>query len=206
MPNAAASTAPTLTRHWLTQAARRRCCLSLALPRPLVTAELSIGQPMFRATNLRIKEPSHVQFDDIENYGYKLAASIRNSPDVLWTRLLDVKIYRKDVKIYRIMQGTMSGARRRGRPRTAWMDNTKTWTGLSVEESVRISEDRDKWRKYVHGRKYDQRSDRGRLKNRIYRTDTSWFNIHCEAEKKNEFSFVCIFKYLTETGEFLHTY
>ena len=48
-------------------------------------------------------------------------------------------------------QGTMPGARRRGRPRTAWMDNIKTWTGLSVEESVRITEDRDKWRKYVHG-------------------------------------------------------
>jgi len=50
-----------------------------------------------------------------------------------------------------IMQGTMPGARRRGRPRTAWMDNIKTWTGLSMEESVRITEDRDKWRKYVHG-------------------------------------------------------
>jgi len=91
----------------------------------------------------------------------------------------------------------MAGARRRGRPRTAWiiiiiiiiiheyyyggavalllqdhltmsasrresiyretllkqhnMDNIKTWTGLSVEESVRMTEDRDKWRKYVHG-------------------------------------------------------
>ena len=50
-----------------------------------------------------------------------------------------------------IMQGTMPGARRRGRPRTAWMDNIKTWTGLSVDESTRITEDRDKWRKYVHG-------------------------------------------------------
>ena len=50
-----------------------------------------------------------------------------------------------------IMQGTMPGARRRGRPHTAWMDNIKTWTGLSVEESVRMTEDRDKWRKYVHG-------------------------------------------------------
>jgi len=48
-----------------------------------------------------------------------------------------------------IMQGRMPGARRRGRPRTAWMD--KTWTGLSVEESIRMTEDRDKWRKYVHG-------------------------------------------------------
>jgi len=39
-------------------------------------------------------------------------------------------------------KGTMPGARRRGRPRTAWMDDIKTWTGLPVEESVR--EDMDK--------------------------------------------------------------
>jgi len=45
----------------------------------------------------------------------------------------------------------MPGARRRGRPHTAWMNNIKTWTGLSMEESVRMTEDRDKWRKYVHG-------------------------------------------------------
>jgi len=73
-----------------------------------------------------------------------------------------------------IMQGTMPGAHRRGRPRTAWMDNIETWSGLSVEESIRMTEDRDKcalvmspgmlrrdisrrfiiiiikWRKYVH--------------------------------------------------------
>ena len=50
-----------------------------------------------------------------------------------------------------IMQGTMPGARRRGRPHTAWMDNIRTCTGLSVKESIRMTEDRDKWRKYVHG-------------------------------------------------------
>jgi len=50
-----------------------------------------------------------------------------------------------------MMQGTMPGARRRGRPRTAWMDNIKTWTGLPVEESIRMTEDSDTWRKYVHG-------------------------------------------------------
>ena len=48
------------------------------------------------------------------------------------------------------MQGTMPGARKRGKPRTAWMD-IKTWTGLPVDESIRMTEDRDKWRKYVHG-------------------------------------------------------
>ena len=37
-----------------------------------------------------------------------------------------------------IMQGMMPGARRRGRPCTAWMDNINTWTGLLVEESIRM--------------------------------------------------------------------
>jgi len=41
-----------------------------------------------------------------------------------------------------IMQGTIPGVWRRGRPRTAWIDNSK-----SVEESIRMTEDRDKWRK-----------------------------------------------------------
>jgi len=50
-----------------------------------------------------------------------------------------------------IIQGTVTGARRRGRPRTAWMDNINTSTGHPVKESVRMKEDRDKWRKYVHG-------------------------------------------------------
>ena len=45
----------------------------------------------------------------------------------------------------------MLDARRRGRPCTAWMDNINMWTGLPVEESIRMTEDRDKWRKYVHG-------------------------------------------------------
>jgi len=30
------------------------------------------------------------------------------------------------------------------------MDSIKMWTGLPVEESTRMTEDRDKWRKYVH--------------------------------------------------------
>jgi len=31
-------------------------------------------------------------------------------------------------------------------------DNMRTWTaGLSAEESIRMTEDRDEWRKYVHG-------------------------------------------------------
>jgi len=49
------------------------------------------------------------------------------------------------------MQGTMPGARRRGRPRTAWINNISTWTELPEEESFRMTEDRDTWRKYIYG-------------------------------------------------------
>jgi len=45
------------------------------------------------------------------------------------------------------------------------MDNIKTRTGLPMEESIRMTEDRDKWRKYVHGVS-SPAGDRGRLKNR----------------------------------------
>jgi len=31
--------------------------------------------------------------------------------------------------------------------RTTWMDNMNTWTGLPLEESIKMTEDRDKWRK-----------------------------------------------------------
>ena len=64
-----------------------------------------------------------------------------------------------------IMQGTMPGVRRRRRHLTAWIDNIKLWIGFSVEESIRMTQDRDKWRKYVHPW-CGQPSDLGRLKNR----------------------------------------
>jgi len=31
------------------------------------------------------------------------------------------------------------------------LDNIKTWTGLTMKESVRMAEERDKWKKYAHG-------------------------------------------------------
>ena len=46
-----------------------------------------------------------------------------------------------------IMQGTMSGRHRTGRPRTALINNISTWTKPTVEGSIR----RDQWRKCVHG-------------------------------------------------------
>jgi len=42
-----------------------------------------------------------------------------------------------------IIQETMPGACRRGRLRTDWKDNIKTWTVLPMEELVRTTDDRD---------------------------------------------------------------
>jgi len=51
-----------------------------------------------------------------------------------------------------IMQGTMPGRCRRGRPGMPWINNISTWTKLSVEGSIRMTNDRDQWRQNVmHG-------------------------------------------------------
>ena len=68
---------------------------------------------------------------------------------LLWSRHEETKELPRERVNAR--QETMPSARRRGKLRTAWMVNIKTWTGLSVEESIRMTEDSDKWRKYVHG-------------------------------------------------------
>ena len=45
----------------------------------------------------------------------------------------------------------IQGSRTRGRPKMTWIDNIKSWTGLSLTELTRKVEDRHQWRKIVHG-------------------------------------------------------
>ena len=49
-----------------------------------------------------------------------------------------------------IMQGTIPENRKRGRPRTNWLGNIKDLTGLAMEEMIRLTEDRRRWRNIVH--------------------------------------------------------
>jgi len=49
-----------------------------------------------------------------------------------------------------LIQGTTPGSRARGRPKTAWLDNIKAWTGLTVAELTRKVEDRAQWKIIVH--------------------------------------------------------
>ena len=66
-----------------------------------------------------------------------------------------------------IMQGTMPGAHRQGRPCTAWMDNIKTWTDIDRTLHGRVNQN-DRGQGYMEKLRpwCGQPSDRGRLKNR----------------------------------------
>jgi len=49
----------------------------------------------------------------------------------------------------------------------AWhIDNIKALTGLSVEETIRMKDDGDKWRKYVHGVTSSTANERNRTEQR----------------------------------------
>ena len=45
-----------------------------------------------------------------------------------------------------ILQGTVKGARWRGRRQKRWEDNIKEWTGMGFGDSLRAAEDRDGWK------------------------------------------------------------
>ena len=48
-----------------------------------------------------------------------------------------------------ILQGTVKGARRRGRQKKRWEDKIKEWTGMGFGDSLRAAEDRGGWKGIV---------------------------------------------------------
>ena len=48
-----------------------------------------------------------------------------------------------------ILQGTVKGARRRGRQKKRWEDNIKDWTEMGFGDSLRAAEDRKEWKGIV---------------------------------------------------------
>ena len=50
-----------------------------------------------------------------------------------------------------ILQGTVKERRRQCGQRKRWEDNIREWTGLEFGKSQRAVENREKWRKLVHG-------------------------------------------------------
>ena len=48
-----------------------------------------------------------------------------------------------------ILQGTVKGARRRGRQKKRWEDNIKEWTGMEFGDSLRAAENMKMWKDIV---------------------------------------------------------
>ena len=47
------------------------------------------------------------------------------------------------------LQGTVKGARRRGRQKKRWEDNVKEWTYMEFGDSLGAAEDREGWKGIV---------------------------------------------------------
>ena len=54
-------------------------------------------------------------------------------------------VCRHDTLPKSILQGTVDGSRRTGRPRKSQKDNIKEWTGQSMSSLLRIADDRGRW-------------------------------------------------------------
>ena len=48
-----------------------------------------------------------------------------------------------------IMEGAVAGNRKRGRPRTQWIDNIKEWMGMSAQDAGNMAKNRDVYRQAV---------------------------------------------------------
>ena len=48
-----------------------------------------------------------------------------------------------------ILQGSIEGIRRRGRPKMQWQDNIVKWTGLDINKAMRAAENREGWKTIV---------------------------------------------------------
>ena len=99
-----------------------------------------------RLINIFYKD--HVTNEEVRN-------RIQNATEVHDDRLTMVKkrklrwyghISRSSGMAKTIVQGTVKGARRRGRQKMRWEDNIKEWTGMGFGDSMRAAEDREGWK------------------------------------------------------------
>jgi len=56
-----------------------------------------------------------------------------------------------DRLVKKVLLGSVGGVRQRGRPPKKWTDNITEWTELTLCEAVRLSQNRETWRKIVFG-------------------------------------------------------
>ena len=100
---------------------------------------------------LNISYKDHVANEEIRN-------RIQNAIGVHYDLLTMVKkrklrwyghISRSSGMAKTILQGTVKGARRRGRQKKRWEDNINEWTGMEFGDSLRAAEGREGWKSIV---------------------------------------------------------
>ena len=57
------------------------------------------------------------------------------------------------------IEGTLPGNLKKGRPKTTWMDNVTSWTGLKHEDAIWKVDNRLEWRTTIHSEDYPQNKD-----------------------------------------------
>ncbi|KAI0218585.1 hypothetical protein LSAT2_029705 [Lamellibrachia satsuma] len=100
---------------------------------------------------LRISYKDHVTNEAVRN---KIKQAIGPYDDLLTTlKKRKLKWYghvsRSSGLAKTILQGTVTGGRRRGRQKKRWEDNIKEWTGVKFADSQRVVENRETWRELV---------------------------------------------------------
>ena len=121
----------------------------------ILTAEL---QRRVQAMEMRcyrkilcISYKDHVTNEEVHN---RIKQAIGPYEDLLTTvKRRKLKLYghvsRTTGMIKTILQGTVRGARRRGRQRKRWENSIKEWTGMDFSQTQRAVDDRKKWRQVV---------------------------------------------------------
>ena len=99
---------------------------------------------------LNISYKDHVTNEEVRN---RIQNAIGAHDDLTMVKKRKLRWYghisRSSGMVKTILQGTVKGARRRGRQKKRWEDNIKEWTGMGFGDSLRAAEDREGWKGIV---------------------------------------------------------
>jgi len=77
-------------------------------------------------------------------------------------------VMRKDREcLEQIIQGMTPGSRGRGRPKTTWLSNVTSWTGVGMGELFQNTSNRKAWCQLVHSATNPQSENGQRRKKRL---------------------------------------
>jgi len=98
--------------------------------------------------SMRISYTEHVTNDEVlrrVGQDRKLLGQVKSRKQKYFGHITQQSSLEKNIMI-----GTMPGKRRQGGQKKQWLDDITQWSGKSLIETVRLAEDRDGYRRFVH--------------------------------------------------------